>query len=88
MNPFTLFFALMLAAGVALAAALWAWPRLNAFEFMPYIALFLAMGLAELLILFQGRLTGPMPLNMRAIAYLLGVGAYLAISYPLSLAAK
>ncbi len=87
MNIFTLFFAGMIAIGVTVAVVLRVWPAFNSFDFMPYIAIFGAMGVLELAIMFTGKLVGPMPLNMRFIALALGVIAYLVVSVTLPLVA-
>jgi hypothetical protein len=87
MNVFSWFFAGMLAIGVTVAVALRLWPHFNAFDFMPYIAIFAAMGVLELGVLFSGKLSGPMPLNMRFIGLGLGIAAYLAVTYTLPLVA-
>jgi hypothetical protein len=87
MNIFSIFFAGMIAIGVTVAAVLRVWPHYNAFDFMPYITIFAAMGVLELAILFTGKLNGPMPLNMRLIALALGVIAYLIVSTTLPLVA-
>ncbi|MBX3514542.1 MAG: hypothetical protein KIT15_04775 [Xanthobacteraceae bacterium] len=79
-NPHSLFLAIMLAVGLIVALALWAQPSLNAFDFMPFITIFVAMGLAELALMFGGKLIGPMPLNMRLIGLAFGVGVYLVVS--------
>ena len=44
MNVFSWFFAGMLAIGVTVAVVLRVWPHFNAFDFMPYITVFAAMG--------------------------------------------
>jgi LAO/AO transport system kinase len=56
MNVFSLFFAGMMAIGVTVAVVLRLWPHFNAFDFMPYIAIFAAMGVLELGVLFSGKL--------------------------------
>jgi len=87
MNVFSWFFAGMLAIGVTVAVALRIWPHFNAFDFMPYITIFVAMGVLELGFMFTGKLFGPMPLNMRLIGIALGVIAYLLVSATLPLVA-
>lgn len=87
MNIFSLFFAGMIAIGVTVAVALRVWPHFNAFDFMPYVTIFAAMGALELGVLFSGKLGGPMPLNIRFIGLALGVIAYLFVAYTLPLVA-
>lgn len=76
-NPYSLFLAIMIAIGLIVALALWARPSLNAFDFMPFITIFAAMGLAELALMFGGKIVGPMPLNMRFLGLAFGLGVYL-----------
>jgi hypothetical protein len=87
MNVFSLFFAGMIAIGVTVAVVLRIWPAFNAFDFMPYITIFAAMGVLELAFMFAGKLVGPMPLNIRFIGLALGVIAYLFVAYTLPLVA-
>jgi hypothetical protein len=87
MNVFSWFFAGMIAIGVTVAVGLRVWPHFNAFDFMPYITIFAAMGVLELGFMFAGKLIGPMPLNIRFIGLALGIIAYLAVSYTLPLVA-
>jgi hypothetical protein len=87
MNVFSWFFAGMLAIGVSVAVVLRVWPHFNAFDFMPYVTIFAAMGALELGVLFSGKLSGPMPLNMRFIGLALGILAYLFVTYTLPLVA-
>ncbi|HRF07839.1 MAG TPA: hypothetical protein PL193_04235 [Xanthobacteraceae bacterium] len=87
MNIFSLFFAGMIAIGVTLAVVLRVWPHFNAFDFMPYVTIFAAMGVLELGVLFSGKLGGPMPLNIRFIGLGLGIIAYLFVTYTLPLVA-
>ncbi|MCW5680094.1 MAG: hypothetical protein KF794_02310 [Xanthobacteraceae bacterium] len=87
MNVFSWFFAGMIAVGVTVAVVLKIWPHFNAFDFMPYVTIFACMGVLELGVMFTGKLTGPMPLNIRFIALALGIAAYLFVSYTLPLVA-
>lgn len=87
MNVFSWFFAGMLAIGVTVAVVLRVWPHFNAFDFMPYITVFAAMGVLELAFMFTGKLFGPMPLNIRFIGLALGIIAYLGVSMTLPLVA-
>lgn len=86
-NIFSLFFAGMIAIGVTVAVVLRVWPHFNAFDFMPYITVFAAMGVLELAFMFAGKLIGPMPLNIRFIGLALGIIAYLAVATTLPLVA-
>lgn len=87
MNIFSLFFAGMIAIGVTVAVVLKVWPAFNAFDFMPYITVFAAMGVLEMGFMFAGKLIGPMPLNIRFIGLALGVIAYLAVATTLPMVA-
>jgi hypothetical protein len=87
MNVFSWFFAGMIAIGVTVAVVLRVWPHFNAFDFMPYIAVFAAMGVLEMGFMFAGKLFGPMPLNIRFIGLGLGVIAYLAVATTLPMVA-
>jgi hypothetical protein len=87
MNVFSWFFAGMIAIGVTVAVVLRVWPHFNAFDFMPYIAVFAAMGALEMGFMFTGKLFGPMPLNIRFIGLGLGIIAYLAVATTLPMVA-
>jgi hypothetical protein len=78
----------MAAIGALVAVALHIWPGLNAFDYMPFVTIFFAMGLVELAFMFTGKLFGPMPLNIRFFGLGFGFGAYSAVSYALPIVTK
>jgi hypothetical protein len=78
----------MAAIGAIVAIALHYWPWLNAFDYMPFVTIFLSMGIVELAFMFSGRLIGPMPLHIRFFGLGFGFAAYSAVNYALPIVAK